>query len=200
MTESAPDARRLVIAHLGGGASLCAVRDGRSVMTTMGFTPLDGLVMATRAGSLDPGAVVWLTQHTDDDVLQVLERESGLIGLCGDADMRAVLRRCDRSDPAALLALDVYLHRLVTAIGACVAGLGGIDALIFTGGVGEGSSRIRDHTTAQLDWLGVLTGPAQLPGDISEITAPGASVRTFVVTAHEDLEMVRRVAALAGTD
>ena len=177
-------------------ASLCAARDGRSVMTTMGFTPLDGLVMATRAGALDPGAVVWLTQHSDDDVLHVLEHESGLLGLCGDADMRAVLRRCDDDEPTALLALEVYLHRLVTTIGACVAGLGGIDALVFTGGVGEGSARIRDLTTARLDWLGVFTGPALPAGSVSEITAAGASVRTFVVAAREDLEMVRRVSVL----
>jgi acetate kinase len=121
--ETAPDARRLVIAHLGGGSSLCAVRDGRSVMTTMGFTPLDGLVMATRSGALDPGAVLFLARHANEDALDVLERESGLLGLCGDSDMREVVRRCDAGDEAALLALDVYLHRLVTSIGACVAGL-----------------------------------------------------------------------------
>jgi len=196
MTEVAPAARRLVVAHLGGGSSLCAVRDGRSVMTTMGFTPLDGLVMATRAGALDPGAVLWLAQHTDEDVLQVLERESGLLGLCGDADMRVVLDRCHDNDPSALLALDVYLHRLVTSIGSAVAALGGVDALVFTGGVGEGSSRLRDLTAERLDWLGVRAGPASLGGDVSELTAAGASVRTFVVAAREDLEMLRSVSAM----
>jgi acetate kinase len=191
----APAVSRLVVAHLGGGSSLCAVRDGRSVMTTMGFTPLDGLVMATRAGSIDPGAVLWLAQHTDEDVLRALEQESGLLGLCGDADMRVVLQRRDEGDERALLALDVYLHRLVTSIGAAVAGLGGLDALVFTGGVGEASSRIRDLTTAQLEWLGVRTQPTHIGDDVSELTAPDASVRTFVVVAREDLAMVQLVAS-----
>ncbi len=91
----------------------------------------------------------------------------------------------------------MYLHRLITAVGACVAGLGGIDALVFTGGVGEGSSQIRELTTAKLDWLGVMTGPPRASDGLSELTAPGASVRTFVVTAREDLEMARHVWSLA---
>jgi acetate kinase len=194
--DVAPGARRLVIAHLGGGSSLCAVRDGRSTMTTMGFTPVDGLVMATRSGSLDPGAVLWLARHVDDDVLTVLERESGLLGLCGDSDMRGVLRRCDAGDDAALLALEVYLHHLVTSIGACVACLGGLDALVFTGGVGEGSARVRELTTARLRWLGVRIADTAIDGDVVELTASEASVRTFVVQAREDLEMARLVAAL----
>lgn len=196
IAEVAPRASRLVVAHLGGGSSLCAVRDGRSVMTTMGFTPLDGLVMATRAGSLDPGAVLWLAQHSDGDVLQILERESGLLGLCGDADMRMVLDRCDRGDEAARLALDVYLHRLVTSIGAAVAGLGGLDALVFTGGVGEGSSRVRNLVSARLEWLGVKTCEAtDARNDVIELT-DHSPVRTFVVRAREDLEMVRLVGEL----
>jgi len=202
VAEAAPDARRLVIAHLGGGASLCAVRDGQSVMTTMGFTPLDGLVMATRSGVIDPGAVMWLAHHSNEDVLHVLERESGLLGLCGDADMQAVLRRGDAGDLDALLALDVYLHRLVTSIGACVACLGGIDALVFTGGVGEGSSHIREVTCARLEWLGARVRPSigDLAGEVIELTDPGATVRTFMVHAREDVEMVRLVSALDDCD
>lgn len=193
ITETAPGVRRLVTAHLGGGSSLCAVRDGRSVMSTMGFTPLDGLVMATRSGTIDPGAVLWLARHANEDALDVLERQSGLLGLCGDADMPEVLRRYDAGDEAALLALDVYLHRLVTSIGSCVAGLGGIDALVFTGGVGEGSSRIRDLTCARLKWLGVQVQLAATDSDddVVELTAPDATVRVFMVRAREDLEMVR---------
>jgi acetate kinase len=194
----APGARRLVVAHLGGGASLCAVRDGRSVMTTMGFTPLDGLVMATRSGAIDPGAVLWMVDHADDDedVGQVLEHESGLVGLCGDADMREVLQRSDRGDRDARLAVDVYVHRLVTSIGACVAALGGIDALAFTGGVGEHSPQVRALTAARLDWLDVATDESTRAEPVREITAGGAGVRTFVVEAREDLEMAAQVARL----
>jgi acetate kinase len=190
IAHRAPDARRIVVAHLGGGASLCAVRDGRSVMTTMGFTPLDGLVMATRPGAVDPGAVLWMTEHTDEDVAHVLEHESGLLGLCGDADMRVVLRRAGNGDAAAVLAIDVYVHRLVTSIGACAAALGGIDALVFTGGVGEGSPEIRNRTTAQLAWLGVSTADTA--------HAAEAPVRTFVIEAREELEMVHEITPLLG--
>jgi acetate kinase len=198
VSEVAPDARRLIIAHLGGGASLCAVRDGQSVMTTMGFTPLDGLVMATRSGAIDPGAVMWMAQHANEDVLQVLERESGLLGLCGDADMQAVLRRSNAGDPDARLALDVYLHRLVTSIGACVACLGGLDALVFTGGVGEGSSQVRELVSARLGWLGARIRPAiaDAGSDVIELTDSDATVQTFVVHAREDVEMMRLVSAL----
>jgi acetate kinase len=202
VADAVPGARRIVVAHLGGGASLCAARDGRSVMTTMGFTPLDGLVMATRSGAVDPGAVVWLGRHSNEDVLQVLERESGLLGLCGDDDMHTVLQRCDDGDADALLAVDVYLHRLVTAIGACVACLGGIDAVVFTGGVGEGATQVREITCQRLEWLGTRIRPTTIePGrDLVELSDPGAPVRTFVVHAREDLEMARQVAALGEHD
>jgi acetate kinase len=193
VTEVAPDVRRLVIAHLGGGASLCAVRDKRSVMTTMGFTPLDGLVMATRPGALDPGAVLWMAEHGDEDLQHVFEHESGLVGLCGDADLRVVLERRAAGDAAATLAVDVYVHRLVTSIGACVAALEGIDALVFTGGAGEGSAVIRELAATRLGWLGVALTDRPPGGTVEEITGPGARVRTFVVEAREDLEMVRAV-------
>jgi acetate kinase len=194
----APGVRRLVVAHLGGGASLCAVRDGHSVMTTMGFTPLDGLVMATRSGALDPGAVLWMLDHAEggDDIGHVLEHESGLRGLCGDADMRVVLERCDDGDADALLALDVYVHRLVTSIGSCVAALGGLDGIAFTGGVGEHAPEVRELAAARLDWLGVAVDERAAPEPVREVTAEGAAVRTFVVEAHEDLEMFEQVAPL----
>lgn len=181
VTTLAPHASRLVIGHLGGGQSLCGVRDGRSAITTMGFTPLDGLVMATRCGSLDPGAVLWLAAHTDENLDHVLEHESGLLGLCGSGDMREVLQR---DDSAAILALEIYLHRLITLLGGCVAALGGIDALVFTGGIGEHSPKIRKLVTDRLRWLGVgieNTGA-------EEITAPSSVVRTFVIEAREDLQ------------
>jgi acetate kinase len=171
--DLAPDARRVVVAHLGGGQSLCAALDGRSIATTMGFTPLDGLVMATRCGSIDPGAVLWLADRVDG-LGDVLEHESGLRGLSGTADMRELL---DRRDDEARLALEVYLHRLVWLLGGCVATLEGLDALVFTGGIGEHADRLRDLVCARLGWL-------------------GPSVQTFVVEAREDVQMVRDAAAL----
>jgi acetate kinase len=195
----APDAARVVVAHLGGGASLCAAQDGRSVMTTMGFTPLDGLVMATRSGAIDPGAVLWLQGRTDDDVGTLLEERSGLLGLAGTADMRVVHERVAAGDLAAQLALAVWQHRLVTLLGGCIATLGGLDALVFSGGIGE-HDRIVWRTVADaFAWLGVAIADA--PGgeaidDIVELTVAGAAVRTFVVHAREDLQLAAEAAAI----
>ena len=147
-------APRVVSCHLGAGASLAAVRDGVCVDTTMGFTPMEGLVMATRAGSVDPGLVLWLLRHgVDADALeQGLDRDGGIRGLAGDADMRAVLAR---DDDDARLAIDVYVHRLGAQIAAMAAALGGLDALVFTGGVGEHAPEVRARTAAGLAFLGV---------------------------------------------
>ena len=193
----APAARRVVVAHLGGGQSLCAALDGRSVMTTMGFTPLDGLVMATRCGSLDPGAVLWLARHTDEDLETVFETESGLAGLCGTSDMRRVHERAQAGDRDAELAFDVWLHRIVTYSGSCIAALGGLDALVFTGGVGEHDSIARAAITDALAWLGVLVedGEPAETGHEREISAPGAAVRTFVVPAREELQLATEATA-----
>jgi len=194
--ELAPEAHRVLVAHLGGGGSLCGLVAGRSVTTTMGFTPLDGLVMATRSGSLDPGALLWLARHTDEDLDHVLERESGLLGLCGTADMREVLRRAATEDAAAGLALEVYIGRLVRLLGGCVADMGGIDALVFTGGIGENSAPLRALICDRLRWLGVGINPTGDLGDGSELTTSGATVRTFVVHAREDRQMFTEVAAM----
>lgn len=186
---------RLISCHLGAGASLCAIAGGRSVDTTMGFTPLDGLVMATRSGSVDPGAVLWLQRQqglSADEVSRGLEKESGLLGLAGTADMRAVV-----SDPALRPALDVYLHRLRAMIAAMAAALGGVDAVSFTGGVGEASPVVREGALAGLEFLGVavdpgLNGAARGDGTIS---APGSPGGVAVVTAREDLEIAAQVEA-----
>jgi acetate kinase len=190
-------AARVVTCHLGAGASLAAVHDGRCVDTTMGFTPMEGLVMATRAGSVDPGLVLWLLRHGvgADGLERGLDREGGLRGLAGDADMRAVL---DRDDEDARLALDVYVHRLRASIAAMAAALDGLDALVFTGGVGEHAPAIRARTAAGLGFLGVAlddAANARASGD-AEIGAPGAAVRALVITAREDLEVARQVRAL----
>ncbi len=192
----APDARRVVVAHLGGGQSLCAVRDGRSVMTTMGFTPVDGLVMATRSGAVDPGALLWLAQQGHDDLADVLERQSGLVGLCGTSDMREVHARAAAGDADAILAFEVWLHRAVALLGSCVFTLSGVDALVFTGGVGEHDAIVRAALAEATAWLGVAIADGAGGGGDREITGPDARVRSFVVTAREDLQMAREAERL----
>jgi len=194
-------ALRIVSCHLGAGASLCAIAGGNSIDTTMGFTPLEGLVMATRSGSVDPGALLWLLEHTEmdeRDLARALEHESGLLALAGSADMREVLTRAQTDDEDAALALDVYLHRLCAGIAAMSASLGGLDVLVFTGGVGENSPQVRAGAGRRLDFLGVGIDDrpnADEAGD-REITAPGADVRTLVIRAREDLEIARQVRQL----
>ncbi len=197
------DGLRIVTCHLGAGASLAAVRGGRSVDTTMGFTPLDGLVMATRAGSIDPGLVIWLEEHVGlppAELASTLAYRSGLVGLAGTADMREILEGERAGDEPATLAISVYLHRLCGAIATMVAALGGLDILVFTGGVGENAPSIRARAAAGLAFLGVAVDPAanDAARADAEISAPGATVRTLVVTAREDLEIVREVRSVLG--
>lgn len=198
------DAARIVSCHLGAGASLCAIAAGRSIDTTMGFTPLDGLVMATRSGSVDPGLLLWLLEReavSMREMAEALEHESGLSGLAGEADMPAVLARAGAGDEDAVLAVDVYVHRLCAGVASMAASLGGIDVLVFTGGVGENAAAIRAAAAGALAFLGVGTDAAAndaVAGD-AEITAPGAAVRTLVLRAREDVEMAREArGALSG--
>lgn len=189
---------RIVTCHLGAGASLAAIRGGRSVDTTMGFTPLEGLVMATRSGSVDPGLVLWLEEHVGmpaAELASTLEHRSGLLGLAGTADMRTIVESASSGEPEAVLALDVYLHRLRAAIAAMTAALGGLDVLVFTGGVGEHAPVVRQRAAEGLAFLGVTLDPVgnEAWRADGEIGAPGAAVRTLVVTAREDLEIAREV-------
>ncbi|MGH7685212.1 MAG: acetate/propionate family kinase [Candidatus Dormibacteria bacterium] len=189
---------RIVTCHLGAGASLCAVLHGRSVDTTMGFTPLDGLVMATRSGSVDPGLVLWLQEHehlSAHELSETLEERSGILGLGGTADMRELVERASRGDESAALALDVYVHRLRAGIAAMAAAMQGVDVLVFTGGVGEGSAGVRGRACAGLAFLGVRLDDARDHGAHADldIGANGAAVRTFVITAREDLEIAAQV-------
>jgi acetate kinase len=196
------DARapRIVSCHLGAGASLCAIAGGRSFDTTMGFTPLEGLVMATRSGDVDPGLLMWLLDRTSvspTELAYTLEHESGLLGLSGTADMREVLARAGDGEPAASLALDVYIHRLRAGIAAMAAALGGLDVLVFTGGVGERSAPIRGFAAEGLYFLGVAidadaNAGAELDADIS---APAATVHTAVIRAREDVEIAGQTRA-----
>ena len=198
-----PPQLRVVTCHLGAGASLAAVHDGRSVDTTMGFTPLDGLVMATRSGSVDPGLVLWLEEHAGmppRELASTLEDRSGLTGLAGTGDMREVLSRAAAGDQRAVLGRDVYVHRLRASIAAMAASLGGLDVLVFTGGVGENSPEIRSRAAAGLAFLGAAIDEARNVLDKSarggedwEITARGAAVRTFVIAAREDKQIAEEV-------
>jgi acetate kinase len=200
--QLAPAARRVVTCHLGAGASLAAVLDGHSVDTTMGFTPLDGLVMATRCGSVDPGLLTWIEEHEGlppHEIAHSLEHSSGLLGLAGTADMRVIL---GRQDEDAQLALDVYLHRLASSVAAMTVSLGGLDAVVFTGGVGTQSAEIRHRTAVRLTHLGMrvdqrLNADAQPDADITD---GDAGVRTLVVASREDLEIAACVEQLLGGD
>jgi acetate kinase len=189
---------RVVTCHLGAGASLAAVEGGRSVDTTMGFTPLEGLVMATRSGSVDPGLVLWLEQHGGlmaYELASALEERSGLLGLAGSADMRAVLEAEAGGDADAELAVSVYLHRLRQGIAGMAAAMDGLDALVFTGGVGEHASAVRQRAADGLAFLGVQLDAARNEegaGD-REIGVPEAPVRALVIEAREDLEIARQV-------
>jgi len=201
-TPAAPSGLRVVTCHLGAGASLAAVHSGKSVDTTMGFTPLDGLVMATRSGSVDPGLVLWLEEHAHTpsaELAATLETRSGLAGLAGTSDMREVLTRAAADDARAVLGRDVYLHRLRGLVAGMAAAMGGLDVLVFTGGVGENAPEIRSRAAAGLGFLGVLVDESrntldkEARGDDWEITASGSQARTFVIAAREDKEIAAEV-------
>lgn len=189
-------ARRVVSCHLGAGASLAAVLDGRSVDTTMSFTPLDGLVMATRSGSVDPGLVLWLCEHEQlapHEVSSTLEHESGLLGLAGTGDMRSVLAAAASGDQDAELAREVYLHRLRAHIAAMAAAMAGLDVVVFTGGVGENSAEVRARALDGLGFLGVRCD-ARLNADLAGDGSIGE--RALVIAAREDIEMASQTRAV----
>jgi acetate kinase len=197
----ATGAFRVVTCHLGAGASLAAVLDGKSVDTTMGFTPLEGLVMATRSGTVDPGLVLWLEGHAGlkpHELAETLESHSGLTGLAGTGDMREVLDRARSGDGSARLARDVYLHRLRGSIAAMAAAMNGLDALVFTGGVGENSAEIRARAMGGLGFLGVSCDPDRNSAGSRdrEIGTQAAPVRILVISAREDIQIAREVRAI----
>jgi acetate kinase len=197
----------VVTCHLGAGSSLAAVLDGRCVDTTMGFTPLEGLVMATRSGNVDPGLIVWLLRHGGlslDEVSDGLEHSAGLAGLAelpgGSGDMRDLRSAAARGNPGARLALDVHAHRLRAQIAAMAAALGGLDTLVFTGGIGEHQAQARAEAASGLAFLGVAVDASRNAAarPDCDISAAGAAVRTLVIAAREDIEIARQTrAALA---
>jgi len=193
---------RLVNCHLGAGASLAAIDGGRSVDTTMGFTPLDGLVMATRSGSVDPGAILWMVQNSGLSVGQIgdaLQHASGLYGLTGTPDMGAVVQAAAAGEPAARLGLDVYVHRLAAGVAAMAAAMGGLDALSFTAGVGENSAEVRAAAAVRLGFLGLAVDPDRNVGAGDRLISPASgSVRVLVIKAREDLQIASEVRELLG--
>jgi acetate kinase len=192
------DARRIVSCHLGAGASLCAIADGMSVDTTMGFTPVDGLVMATRSGAVDPGLLMWLQTAgglTADELSDALEHRSGLLGLTDKTgDLQEILADLDNETNE--LAYTVYLQRLTGEIARMTASMGGVDALVFTGGAGEHSAQLRAGACRQLAWLGVVLDPEANEANAPVISAAGAPVAAYVVPAREDLTMARQARPL----
>ncbi|MCW2584248.1 MAG: acetate kinase [Klenkia sp.] len=197
-----PEAK-LVVLHLGNGASACAVAAGRSIATSMGLTPLEGLVMGTRGGDLDPGALLHLMRNgmDADDLDALLNRRSGLAGLTGSGDLRDVLAAAGDGDERAEAALGVYVHRVRGYVGAYLAHLGGLDGLVFTAGVGENSPEVRARVLAGLGHLGLALDPARntAAGQGPRVISPdGAAVPVLVVPTDEELQIARHAVTLAG--
>jgi acetate kinase len=188
-----------VTAHLGAGASLAAVVDGQSIDTTMGFTPMEGLVMATRSGTVDPGIIFWVQRQgglSAEEAEAALEHESGLLGLSGiSGDLRQVLAAADAGGSDAQLAYETYVYRIQTAIGSMIAAMQGIDGLVFTGGAGEASPRLRTDSCLGLGFLGIgLDAGANVEskGD-RRVSSPRSIPAVLVIEAREDLEIARHV-------
>jgi acetate kinase len=192
---------RLVVCHLGGGCSVTAVRDGRSVDTTMGFTPLEGVPMSTRSGSVDPGALLYLLRESEIDagtLDHALNFDSGLNGLAGSGDMAEIDERAEEGDPDALLALDVFTYRVAAAVAAMTVAAEGLDALVFTAGIGEGSASARARVCRRLGFLGVeLDSEANRAAQPDlQVSTPDSLVRVSVIRAREDLVAARAARGL----
>src|SRR6266849_3363690 len=188
---------KLVTCHLGNGCSLAAIRDARSIDTTMGFTPLEGLLMGTRSGSVDPGILTYLMRQgplTGEELDDLLNTKSGLLGISGvSSDMRQIVTAMKDGHPRAKLAFEIFVHRLQTTFGAMIAALGGIDALVFTAGIGENAPDVRAAACANFGFLGLKLDPAkntQAPAD-QEISLSDSGVRVLIVRAQEDWAIAR---------
>lgn len=177
----------IIVAHLGNGASLCAIKNGRSVTSTMGFSALDGLMMGTRCGTLDPGVVLYLLQHlkmTSKQISDMLYQRSGLLGVSGiSADMQVLLKS---TEPAAIQAIDLFVYRLLGEIGSLSASLGGLDALVFTGGIGENAAPIRERVVEGCRWLGASIDLLANRVDLELIHGPSSKMQIAVVATDEE--------------
>lgn len=188
---------RVVVAHLGNGASLCAMQAGRSIATTMSFTALDGLAMGTRCGSLDPGVVLYLLQQrgmSADQVADLLYHRSGLLGVSGlSSDMRVLL---DMDQAAARQAVELFVYRIVRELGSLAAALGGLDGLVFTAGIGEHAAPVRAAAVRQSRWLGLELDDAANEAGGPRISPPGAGTSAWVIPTDENLTIARAVRRL----
>jgi acetate kinase len=189
---------RTVVAHLGNGASMCAMRDGKSVASTMGFTAVEGLPMGTRSGSLDPGVLLYLIERHGmgvRDLTNLLYKQSGLLGLSGVSnDMRELLAS---ADPNAKLAVDYFSYRIARELGSLAAALGGLDALVFTGGIGEHAAAVREQVCTRSTWLGIeLDAAANAGHDRRRIDRPGSRVALWVLPTNEELVIARHTRRL----
>jgi acetate kinase len=200
-------ALKIVTCHLGNGCSLAAIQNGRSIDTTMGFTPLEGLMMGTRSGSVDPGILTYLMREKNLDgqaLDDLLNKKSGLLGISGvSGDMREIVAAMESGDERARLAFDIFVHRLQTGIGAMIAALGGIDVLVFTAGIGEHSPEVRAAACATFDFLGLKldaaknASPPSEPHADQDISMPTSKVRVLVVHAQEDWSIAKECWKLA---
>ncbi|MFK4727510.1 acetate kinase [Bradyrhizobium niftali] len=194
-------AKRTVVAHLGNGASLCALRNGRSVDTTMGLTPLDGLVMGTRSGTIDPGVLLYLQLHermSVEDIQHLLYHESGLLGVSGlSADMRTLLAS---REAAAWEAVDLFVFRAAQEIAMMATTLGGLDCLVFTGGIGEHAKEIRSAIGERLAWLGVRIDAVANDEGRERIAGGDSPVEVFVIPTNEELAIARHCAEVLRLD
>jgi acetate kinase len=184
---STPETGRVIVAHLGNGASLCAMHNGMSVASTMGFTALDGLPMGTRCGNIDPGLVLHLLSHenmTPDEVSRMLYKESGLLGVSGiSSDMRVLL---DSEEPAAREAVDLFVYRIVREIGSLASALGGLDHLVFTAGIGERAAPVRSEVIRGCHWLGLEVDEASNLAHGPCISATGSRAAAWVIPTDEE--------------
>ncbi|WP_424535896.1 acetate/propionate family kinase [Sphaerisporangium viridialbum] len=195
-----PDLANVIVLHLGNGASASAISAGRCVDTSMGMTPLEGLVMGTRSGDLDPAIIFQLIRGgmTPDEVESMLNHRSGLLGLCGDNDMRTVMERMESGDEEAALAYNVYIHRLRKYIGAYCAVLGKVDVIAFTGGVGENSAMVRRNALTGLEPMGIRLDPFRNVSvrEARLVSADDSAVAVAVVPTDEELEIARETSAV----
>ncbi len=195
---------RLIVCHLGNGASITAVATGKSVDTSMGFTPLEGIMMGTRSGSIDPSILLYLIRrhaYTADQIDDILNRKSGLLGVSGlSGDMREILEAVEKGNERARLAYDIYAHRLTREIGAMLAVLGGVDAIVFTGGIGENCAPLRQVVCEQFAFLGLRLDAAKnaQPDLDQNVAAAGSTVQVLLIRADEDWEIARECQRLAG--
>ena len=188
------ESQKLVICHLGSGASLCAIKNGKSIDTTMGFTPLEGLMMDTRSGSVDPGILLYLSKKkTPDELSKELYEESGLLGISGiSSDMRDILNKASQGNERARLTIEIYVHRLISMIGSMIATLGGIDALVFTGGIGENALTLRQQVCDSLGFLGIHLSKHQSNGPEDHILSSSDSkVKVLLIHTQEAFEIAR---------